>query len=92
MDELIKNLSRLLAEVIVPRLKAMQSNQNEQIAANVRLQHSIDELRSSLEEQFVSLSAQLTACRAELAATQAVLQAAQIQKASQPADQATLVH
>jgi hypothetical protein len=92
MEELVRQLSRLLVEVILPQLQAVQVHQNEQIAAETRLQRSIDELRLGLEGQFASLTAQLTACRAELAATQAVLQAAQAQKAVPPQGRAPLVH
>jgi uncharacterized protein involved in exopolysaccharide biosynthesis len=92
MEELVRNLSRLLAEVIVPRLQVMQSNQSEQLAANARLQNSIDDLRIALENQFASLSSQLTACRAELAATQAVLQAVQAQKGVQQPEHTALIH
>jgi hypothetical protein len=74
MNELTDPLIRLLSDVILPNLKAVQQSQAEQIAANDRLENSIEELR--LHSQFAYLSAQLTACRAELAATQAALNAA----------------
>jgi len=89
---LIRPVAQLLAEVIVPSLQSVQASQAEQIAANARLQRSIDEMRLSMEAQFAHLSAQLTACRAELAATLAVLQAAQALRTAQPADRAALVH
>ena len=92
MEELVRNLSHLLADVILPRLRIVQASQTEQIAANARLQDSIDSLRISIEQQFASLSEQLTACRAELAATQAVLQATQQAQAAMQAGQLTLVH
>jgi|HubBroStandDraft_5_1064220.scaffolds.fasta_scaffold01326_2 hypothetical protein len=71
-------LTHLLAEVILPNLKAVQESQTEQIAANERLEHAIEDLRIHLEAQFASLTAQLTACQADLAATQAALKAAQV--------------
>ena len=92
MEELIKNISRLLAEVILPCLRTVQSVQAEQLSANANLQNSIDDLRISLESQFASLSTQLTTCRAELAAAQAVLQATREAKATQPSNHLTLVH
>jgi hypothetical protein len=76
MNELTDPLIRLLSDVILPNLKAVQQSQAEQIAANDRLENSIEELRLHLDSQFAYLSAQLTACRAELAATQAALNAA----------------
>jgi hypothetical protein len=91
MNETIRQIARLLSEVILPRLQSVQSNQAEQIAANSRLQRSIDELRLQLENQFATLSSQLTACRAELAAAQAMLKAAQMQK-MQSGDGLPLVH
>jgi len=72
------SLTQLLAEVVLPNLKAVQMSQSEQIAANYRLERAIEDLRTHLEAQFTLLTAQLTACQAELAATQAALKAAQV--------------
>jgi uncharacterized membrane-anchored protein len=77
MSELFDQLTRLLTEVILPNLRAMQASQTEQIAASKRVEQEISALRTHLEIQFNRLNAQLTACRAELAATQAVLKARQ---------------
>jgi uncharacterized membrane-anchored protein len=75
MSELFGQLTRLLTEVILPNLRAMQASQAEQIAASARVEREIAALRTHLDVQFSRLNAQLTACRAELAATQAVLKA-----------------
>ena len=75
MDDLLAPLTRLLSDVILPNLKAVQARQAEQIAANASLENSIEELRVHLASQFALLAAQLTACRAEVAATQAMLSA-----------------
>jgi hypothetical protein len=72
------SLTQMLAEVILPNLKAVQVSQTDQIAANERLELAIEDLRTHLELQFAQLSAQLTVCQAELAATQAALKAAQM--------------
>jgi hypothetical protein len=92
MDEIIGHLSRLLSEVILPNIKAVQVSQTEQIAANDRLEHDIEELRVHLESQFAHLSAQLTACRAELATTQALLKASQAQGKATPPERPALIH
>jgi hypothetical protein len=92
MNEPFASLSRLLCEVILPNLKAVQVSQTEQIAANGRLEQAIEELRMHLDSQFAHLSAQLTACRAELAATQAALKAAQTQGGLRAPGRATLIH
>lgn len=76
MNEPYATLTSLLAEVILPNLKAVQISQAEQISANDRLEQSIEDLRIHLDSKFALLSAQLTACLAELAATQAALEAA----------------
>jgi hypothetical protein len=86
MSDPFAALTQLLSEVILPNLKAMQINQSEQIAANDRLELTIEDLRAHLDTQFSILSAQLTACRAELAATQAALKAAQVIAGVRPAD------
>jgi hypothetical protein len=76
----------------LPSLKAVQTSQAEQMAANDRLENSIEELHLHLEAQFAYLSAQLTACRAELAATQAVFKAVHVQDGMFPPDRSTLVN
>jgi hypothetical protein len=92
MDELLAPLTRLLSDVILPNLKAVQVSQAEQIAANDRLENSIEELRVHLESQFALLSAQLTACRAEVATTQAMLRAFRQKEGVDEPIQSTLVH
>lgn len=73
MDDFAVSLTHLLSNVILPNLKAVQSSQSEQIAANDRLETALSELESHLNEQFAHMSAQLTACRAEIAALQTTL-------------------
>ena len=90
MNEPMDAVTRLLSDVILPNLKAVQSSQSEQIAANDRLEQAIEELRLHLDSQFAHLSAQLTACRAEIAATQAALKA--VQEGGRGAERASLVH
>jgi predicted nucleic acid-binding Zn-ribbon protein len=92
MNDPFVSLSRLLSDVILPNLKAVQMSQAEQIAANDRLEMAIEELRLHLESQFAQLTAQLTACRAELAATQAVLKAAQAHGGLRALDRSALIH
>ena len=77
MNDPFSSLTQLLFDVVLPNLKAVQMSQAEQIAANDRLEESIEDLRTHLDSQFALLSVQLTACQAELAATQAALKATQ---------------
>jgi hypothetical protein len=92
MEDPIATLTRLLSDVILPNLKAVQASQAEQIAANDRLENEIDELRMHLNSQFAHLAALLTACRAELAITQALLKAARQQDGTFAPDRTTLIH
>lgn len=92
MSDSIASLTLLLSDLILPNLKAVQMGQAEQIAANDRLEQTIEDLRTHLELQFALLSAQLTACQADLAATQAALKAAQIAAGLQPASDKLLIH
>jgi hypothetical protein len=85
-------VTRLLIDVILPNLKTVQVSQSEQIAANDRLEESIEELRLHLESQFAHLSAQLTACRAEVAAAQAAFRAVHTQNGALEPDRTTLIH
>jgi hypothetical protein len=92
MSEPLVSLTQILTDVILPNLKSVQESQAEQIAANDRLENSIDELRLHLESQFAHLSAQLTACRAELAAAQAAFNAVHTQDGTLKPDCTTLIH
>jgi hypothetical protein len=92
MDDLLAPLTRLLSDVILPNLKAVQVSQAEQIAANDRLENSIEELRVDLATRFALLAAQLTACRAEVAATQAMLRAFRQKEGMDELVQGTLIH
>ncbi len=92
MEDPLVSLTRVLADVILPNLQAVQMSQAEQIAANDRLENAIEELRLHLESQFAHLTAQLTACRAELAAAQAAFQAVQSQQGVLVPNRATLIH
>ena len=92
MSDPFASLTQLLAEVILPNLKAVQMSQAEQIAANDRLELAIEDLRAHIESQFALLSAKLTACQAELAATQAALKAAQAQAGLRVPDAKLLIH
>jgi hypothetical protein len=92
MSDPLLSLTQILADVILPNLKSVQVSQAEQIAANDRLENSIEELRMHLESQFAHLSAQLTACRAELAAAQAAFKAVHTQNGTLTPDGSTLVH
>jgi hypothetical protein len=92
MSDVFTHLAKLLTDVILPNLKAVQANQSEQLAANSRLEREIAEMRLHLDAQFATLSAQLTACRAELAATQALLQATQARGAGMGSGRPPMVH
>jgi hypothetical protein len=77
MDDPMNSLTELLLSSILPNLKAVQVSQAEQIAANDRLEQSIEHLRAHLDSEFNKLAAQLLACRAEMAALQAAIQTLQ---------------
>ncbi|MGA9671957.1 MAG: hypothetical protein WBQ94_22285 [Terracidiphilus sp.] len=92
MNEPDESLTRFLADVVLPNLKALQASQAEQIAANDRLERAVYELRTHLDSQFSQLAAQLTACRAELAAVHEVLNAVRTQDNFRKRDGSMLVH
>ena len=92
MNEMLTSLSYLLSDVVLPNLQAVQSSQNEQIAANDRLEQSIENLRSQLESQFAQLMTQITACRAEVAACRAALEAMSMMQTSGYRDSNRLIH
>ncbi len=92
MEEPFDSIARVLSDVILPNLKSVQASQNEQIAANERLELEIDELRLHLNSLFDSLLAQLMACRAEIAATQAILKTVGAQDASCTAEGGGFIH
>jgi hypothetical protein len=79
MTDIAVTLTHLLSDVILPNLKAVQSSQAEQIAANDRLEEQINDLQSQIKADFAQLHAQLTACRAEIAALQVLVKSVQSQ-------------
>lgn len=92
MNEMLASLSYLLSDVVLPNLQAVQSSQNEQIAANDRLELSIENLRTQLESQFAQLMTQITACRAEVAACRAALEAMNMMQSSGHGVSNRLIH
>ena len=92
MEQPFDSLTRLLSDVILPNLKSVQASQQEQMAANERLELEIEELRLHLNSQFAHLTALLTACRAEVAATQAILKAVGSQGAARKPEGGTFIH
>jgi hypothetical protein len=92
MSDPLDPLTHLLADVILPNLKAVQASQSEQIAANDQLEQAIEDLQLHMKSQFAHLSAQLTACRAEIAALHAALKAAQSQSGLPTAGRTSLVN
>jgi chromosome segregation ATPase len=92
MDDLNAPLLRLLTDVVLPNLKAVQASQSEQIAANDRIELAIEELQTHMKSHFALLDAKLTACRAEIAALHAALEAAQAKRNYAGGARATLVH
>jgi hypothetical protein len=79
MSDIAATLDHLLSDVILPNLKAVQTNQAEQIAANDRLEVEISDLQVQIRSEFAHLQAQLTACRAEICALHAMLKSVQAQ-------------
>jgi polyhydroxyalkanoate synthesis regulator phasin len=77
MNDLAASLNYLLSDVILPNLKAVQTNQAEQIAAQDRIEEELSDLQVQIRSEFAHLQAQLTACRAEVAALHAMLKASQ---------------
>jgi regulator of replication initiation timing len=92
MDDPMDALTELLLNSILPNLKAVQVSQGEQIAANDRLEISIEHLRTHLDSEFNKLAAQLIACRAEMAALQAAIQTLQTRSHGSSAGETSLIH
>ena len=92
MDDPTDSLTDLLLNSILPNLRAVQVSQAEQIAANARLEQSIENLRTPLNSEFNKLSAQLIAARAEMAALQAALQTLQSRTHSPSSEDSKLIH
>jgi len=88
----MNSLTDLLLTSILPNLKAIQVSQSEQIAANDRLEQSIEQLRGHLNSEFNELAAQLIAARAEIAALHAALQTLQARNHGTVSAETSLVH
>jgi predicted metal-dependent hydrolase len=92
MNDPMDSLTDLLLNSILPNLKVVQTSQAEQIAANDRLEQSIEQLRAHLDSEFAKLAAQLVACRSEMAVLQAALQTLQARSHGRSAGETSLVH
>jgi BMFP domain-containing protein YqiC len=92
MDDTTDALTELLLTSILPNLKAVQVSQSEQIAANDRLEQSIENLRAHLDSEFNKLAAQLIACRAEMAALEAAIQTLKSRSHGPSAEQSRQIH
>ena len=92
MDDPTDSLTDLLLNSILPNLRAVQVSQAEQIAANDRLEQSIENLRTPLNSEFNKLSAHLIAARAEMAALHAALQTLQARTHSPSSEDSKLIH
>ena len=92
MDDPTDSLTDLLLNSILTNLRAVQVSQAEQIAANDRLEQSIENLRTHLNSEFNKLSAQLIAARAEMAALHAALQTLQARTHSPSSEDSKLIH
>lgn len=92
MDNPIDSLTDLLLNSILPNLNAVKISQAEQIAANDRLEQSIDQLRIHLNSEFAKLSAQLVTARAEMAVLQATLQTLQDRTQSRSSEESKRIH
>jgi hypothetical protein len=92
MDNPMDPLTDLLLNSILPNLKAVQVSQGEQIAANDRLEQSIEHLRAHLDSEFNKLAVQLIACRAEMALLQAAIEALQTRTHGTLPGETSLVH
>jgi len=92
MNDPLDSILPLLTDVVLPNIKAVQTNQVEQIAANERLELAIDDLRTYMASKFMELAAQLTAVRAELAAAHAALKMAKAQAGMDAPGTKVLIH
>lgn len=92
MNDAIDSLNDLLLNSILPNLKAVKISQAEQIAANDRLEQSIDQLRTHLNSEFAKLSAQLIACRSEMAVLHATLQTLQSRTKISSSEESKRIH
>ena len=66
MSQTLSQLYTLLADVVLPNLRAIQASQIEQRMETDRLNRNIEEFRAEMQLRFVELRAEITACRTEV--------------------------
>jgi hypothetical protein len=66
MLEMFHRLHALLADVIVPHLKAIQVSQAEQRLQTERLNCGLEEFRTEMQIRFVEIRSEIAACRQEI--------------------------
>jgi hypothetical protein len=92
MEEPLETVARLLSDVILPNLKSVHASQQQQIAANERIENEIAELRLHINAQFAHLVTLMMACRAEIAATQAILKTVGTQSSLRGPESGAVIH
>jgi predicted phage gp36 major capsid-like protein len=66
MSEMLSQLHRLLADVILPHLKGIQASQTEQRLQTERLNQNIEEFRAEMQMRFAEIRAEIAACRQDI--------------------------
>jgi hypothetical protein len=66
MSDTLSEIFRLLGDVVLPNLKAIQVGQAEQRLQTERLNRSLDEFRAEMRVRFTEIRAEIAACRAQV--------------------------
>lgn len=66
MSEMLTTIHALLGDVILPKLKSIQTSQVEQSFQAEQLHHEMEEFRAELQIRFGEIRAQIAACRQEI--------------------------
>ena len=73
MSELLSRIYALLADVILPHLKSIETSQAEQRLETDRLNRNLEAFRTEMQIHFLELRAEIAACRQELEDTMVTL-------------------
>jgi predicted phage gp36 major capsid-like protein len=66
MPEMLSQIHRLLADVILPHLEGIQASQAEQRMQTERLNRNVEEFRAEMQTRFAEIRAEIAACRQEI--------------------------
>jgi len=94
MSDMLSQIFRLLEDVILPNLEAIQVSQAQQRLQNEQLNRTVEEFRAEMRLRLTEIRSELTACRVQVEDAMVTLREAETVEVDDSAstDKKTLIH